>query len=231
MATDLRETQTATTGRHRYRRRDRWRVGLRVFGVLCLLGAVGVAGYLGWLLWGTGLETRAAQEDLRAGFEQRIGTLSPRDPSADEVRLPGRAVAELEIPRMDLDIVVVEGTGTEELKRGPGHYSEDSFPFVDTAYPWEDHGRVGIAGHRTTYGAPFWDLDQVRPGDRIVLRTEYGTFTYEATRTAVLPSSGSGIVLEQTKRPTLVLTTCEPRFSAEQRLVVFADRVKAVSSD
>jgi len=231
MATDVRQTEETPTGRHRRRQRDRWRVGLRVFGVLCLVGAVGVAGYLAWLLWGTGLETSAAQEDLRAGFERRVGTLSPRDPSADQLRLPGRAVAELVIPRMDLDMIVVEGTGTEELKKGPGHYSEGSFPFVDTAYPWEDHGRVGIAGHRTTYGAPFWDLDKMRGGDKILLRTEYGIFTYEVTKTDVLPSNVSGVVLEQTRKPTLVLTTCEPRFSAEQRLVVFADRVKAVSSD
>ncbi|HLB61510.1 MAG TPA: sortase [Actinomycetota bacterium] len=231
MATDLRKTETVapSAGKHRRPRRERWRAGLRIFGVLCLVGAVGVAGYLAWLLWGTGLETKAAQEDLRAGFERSIGSLSPRDPSADKVRLPGRAIAELVIPRMDLDMIVVEGTGTDELKKGPGHYSEGSFPYVDTAYPWENRGRVGIAGHRTTYGAPFWDLDKVRAGDKIVLKTEYGIFTYEVTKTEVIPSSGSGVVLEQTRKPTLVLTTCNPRFSAEQRLVVFADRVKAAA--
>jgi len=138
------------------------------------------------------------------------------------VKVPGRAVAILVIPRIHLDMVVVEGTDTESLKKGPGHYTQ-------TAYPWEDHGRVGIAGHRTTYGAPFWSLDRLRPGDPIILKTEYGIFRYVVTRTVITPPSGilpSGrSVLAQTERPTLVLTTCNPRFSASQRLVVFADRV------
>jgi sortase A len=118
---------------------------------------------------------------------------------------------------MDLNVVVVEGTDTESLKAGPGHYT-------GTAYPWEDHGRVGIAGHRTTYGAPFWSLDKLQPGDPITLQTEYGIYDYTVTGSRTIdPSDGS--VLEPTKRPTLVLTTCNPRFSASQRLVVFADRV------
>jgi sortase A len=118
---------------------------------------------------------------------------------------------------MDLDMVVVEGTGTESLKKGPGHYTQ-------TAYPWEDSGRVGIAGHRTTYGAPFWSLDKLREGDPITLHTEYGVFEYRVTRHQIILPSESW-VLDQTKEPTLVLTTCNPRFSASQRLVVFADRV------
>lgn len=202
------------------RRGHRGRV-LRVVGVLFLLAALSIGGYLGWLLWGTGLTTSRAQSDLREGFEGSVATLDPSaGPSADEVvKVPGRAVAILVIPRMDLDMVVVEGTGTEALKKGPGHYTQ-------TAYPWEDRGRVGIAGHRTTYGAPFWDLDRVREGDRITLETEYGVFEYRVTRRQIiLPSEGW--VLDQTKEPTLVLTTCNPRFSAAQRLVVFAERVSA----
>lgn len=203
------------------RRRGRRGRVLRIVGVLFLLAALSIGGYLGWLLWGTGLTTSRAQSDLREGFEGSVATLDPSaGPSADEVvKVPGRAVAILVIPRMDLDMVVVEGTGTEALKKGPGHYTQ-------TAYPWEDGGRVGIAGHRTTYGAPFWDLDRLREGDRITLETEYGVFEYRVTRRQIiLPSEGW--VLEQTKEPTLVLTTCNPRFSAAQRLVVFADRVSA----
>ncbi|HEX5950855.1 MAG TPA: sortase, partial [Actinomycetota bacterium] len=183
--------------------------------------AVSIGGYLGWLLWGTGLTTSRAQSDLREGFEGSVATLDPSaGPSADEVvKVPGRAVAILVIPRMDLDMVVVEGTGTESLKKGPGHYTQ-------TAYPWEDSGRAGIAGHRTTYGAPFWDLDKLREGDRITLETEYGVFEYRVTRRQIILPSESW-VLDQTKEPTLVLTTCNPRFSASERLVVFADRVDA----
>jgi sortase A len=134
--------------------------------------------------------------------------------------LPGQAVAEILIPRIDLDFVVVQGTGIEQLKRGPGHY-------VDTAMPWEHTGRVGIAGHRTTYLHPFEHLNELRPGDRITLETRFGTFDYSVTRVFAIPSAGSGYVLDQTRRPTLVLTTCHPEFSAAQRLIVEADRVAA----
>jgi len=191
---------------------------LRILGTLCLAAAFGIGGYIGWLLWGTGLTTQRWQSAHRSGFERTIDTKRPWDPAADEVRLPGTAVAILKIPRISVDIVVVEGTDTTDLVKGPGHYT-------DTAYPWQDHGRVGIAGHRTTYLHPFFHLDQVRVGDPIVLETEYGTFRYEITRVFSIPSSGSGVVLEQTNDPTLVLTTCDPPYSASSRLIVTADRV------
>lgn len=206
----------------RRQRRRRTARALQVVGALLVLAGIGIGAYLAWLLWGTGLETRRAQAELRERFV--VGAKRPEEapPAERVVKVPGRAVAILVIPRIHLDMIVVEGTDTEALKKGPGHY-------VQTAYPWEDHGRVGIAGHRTTYGAPFWSLDRLRPGDPIILETEYGVFRYVVTRTAITPPSGilpSGrSVLEQTERPTLVLTTCNPRFSASQRLVVFADRV------
>ncbi len=206
----------------RLARRRRFGRALQALGALLLLAGLAIGGYLAWLLWGTGLETRRAQAELREGFV--VGARRPEQapPAERVVKVPGRAVAILVIPRIDLDVVVVEGTDTEALKKGPGHYPQ-------TAYPWEDHGRVGIAGHRTTYGAPFWSLDRLRPGDPILLKTEYGIFRYVVTRTAITPPSGilpSGrFVLEQTERPTLVLTTCNPRFSASQRLIVFAERV------
>jgi len=205
-------------------RKKRTRKGriLRISGMVLIGAAVVVAGYLWWMLWGTGFETRAAQNDLRPDFANKIGTLDPADAPPRVANVPGQAVAIIRIPKIDIDYVVVEGTDTEALKKGPGHYTE-------TAYPWQDHGRVGIAGHRTTYLAPFWSLNELKPGDRIVLATEYGIFNYRVTRSVVTPPSGilpSGAsVLDQTEGPTLVLTTCNPRFSASTRLVVFADRV------
>jgi sortase A len=115
-------------------------------------------------------------------------------------------------------MIVVQGTDEESLKKGPGHYP-------DTADPWDATGRVGIAGHRTTYLAPFYSLDSMRGGDPITIRTEYGTFEYVVTRVDVISEAGSGIVLTQTEDPTLVLTTCNPRYSSSQRLIVYADRV------
>jgi sortase A len=198
------------------RRRGR---ALRIAGLVLVLAGLALGGYVWWQLWGTGLTTAAAQEDLRPRIERRVATRTPEEAPPRVARVPGSAVAILRIPKIDVDYVVVEGTDTESLKRGPGHYTE-------TAYPWEDSGAVGIAGHRTTYGAPFWSLDELREGDRVVLATEFGIFTYRVTSTRIVPPS-DGSVLAQTDDPTLVLTTCHPRFSSAERLIVFADRVDA----
>ena len=164
---------------------------------------------MAWLLWGTGLETARAQSQLRQEFFDR--------PTTDNRPIiPGGALGIIKIPKIELDMVVVQGVDRESLTKGPGHYP-------DTALPWEDRGRVGIAGHRTTYLHPFWSLDQLQKGDRISLITRHGTFDYHVTKVFLIQPSDSW-VLNQTKKPTLVLTTCHPRFSAAQRLVVWADR-------
>ncbi len=182
----------------------------RGLGVLLLAAAVGFGGYMAWLLWGTGIITARAQSQLRQEFFNR--------PPATGPFVPGDAVAIIQIPKIHLDMVVVEGTDAASLTKGPGHYT-------DTAYPWDQHGRVGIAGHRTTYLHPFWSLDKVKRGDTIVLITRHGTFHYVVTKQLIiLPSEGW--VLNQTVKPSLVLTTCNPRFSASQRLVVFANRLE-----
>lgn len=193
---------------------------LRAFGRLSLGLAVIVAAYIAWLLWGTGLYTARVQGDLRQDFSVRLEDPRTRPPGPDRpVAIAGDAVAILRIPAIDLDRVIVEGTNVAALKKGPGHYTE-------TAYPWEATGRVGIAGHRTTYGAPFWSLDGLERGDRIRLITEFGVFVYRVQRVEeILPSDAS--VLRQTRDPTLVLTTCTPRFSAARRLVAHADLVVA----
>ena len=188
---------------------------LRAFGFLCLCLASGIAGYLGWLLWGTGLETQRAQNELRQAFQEELRHTGPPNGA---VRLPGDAVYDLVIPRLDLDMIVVEGTETADLQKGPGHYAK-------TADPWDDTGRVGIAGHRTTYLHPFLHLDRLKHGDRITLKTEYGTFGYSVLRVFVIPEAGSGRVLDQSKRPTLVLTTCNPVYASYERLIVTAARV------
>jgi sortase A len=133
------------------------------------------------------------------------------------VILPGDAYAILKIPSIQVNEVVVQGTDTESLRRGPGHYDE-------TDDPWENHGRVGIAGHRTTYGQPFWDLNEVGRGDVVTLITEFGTYAYRVTRSKEILPDQVG-VLDPTMEPTLVLTTCTPRFSAARRLIVFGSRI------
>ena len=180
------------------------------------MAATVFGGYVVWLLWGTGLATERAQHDLLETFESKIDSQSPSE--APE-RIPlGDAYAQLLIPSVGINFMVVQGTGYEDLKDGPGHY-------VDTADPWDDTGRVGIAGHRTTYWHPFFNLDNVAPGDRITLRTQFGTFDYTVDRVFPVPEFGSGKVLTQTKEPTLVLTTCHPKYFSSERLIVTATRV------
>jgi sortase A len=184
------------------------------------MGASFFTGYVVWLLWGTGLATERAQQQLRAGIERSFDDPKPiaQAPAPDAPsRIPlGDAYAEIQIPSIGVDMIVVEGTDYDSLKQGPGHY-------LDTADPWDLSGRVGIAGHRTTYLHPFFNLDHVQRGDAITLRTAYGGFDYTVTRNFVLPEEAAGVVLDQTKEPTLVLTTCNPKYASSQRLIVEAD--------
>jgi len=185
-------------------RRTGWQLVAHWVGIGCLMLAAGFGGYVAWLLWGTGLTTQRAQADLRQGFGAVVDSKPPSE--AAPVALGGR-YAEIQIPSIDVDMMVVQGTAYEDLKLGPGHYP-------DTADPWDRTGRVGIAGHRTTYLHPFYNLDKVRTGDTITLRTEYGTFTYRVDRDPfVVQEAGSGAVLHQTSRATLVLTTCNPKYA------------------
>lgn len=204
-----------------HRRLD-WRTPVRWFGLACLMGASFFAGYVAWLLWGTGIETAQAQDSLRPALERSFANPASLDeaPPPGTREIPGSAYAMIQIPSIDIEFAVVEGTDYASLKKGPGHYP-------DTADPWDLKGRVGIAGHRTTYMAPFFNLEDVDEGDPIRLLTEYGPFEYEVTDTFVLPEDGSGIVLEQTERPTLVLTTCHPKYGSSQRLIVEADLVSS----
>lgn len=193
---------------------------LRGLGKFCLIGAAFVAGYLTWILWGTGLVTAQAQAELRASLTPLLEDQKP-PPAEPTPRIKGQGIALLDIPRIDLDeVAVVDGTSTQDLMKGPGLYE-------DSAMPWEDTGRVMIAGHRTTYQHPFYELDDLRQGDEIILRTEYGTFTYKVTGTrseAPTPAFAREVT-KQTREPTLILSTCDPPYSAERRLIVYADRV------
>ena len=125
----------------------------------------------------------------------------------------GDPLGRLRIPSLGVGFVFVEGANPDQLEKGPGHYA-------GTALPGE-HGTVGVAGHRTTYLAPFRNIDSLRKGDSIVLRMPYGRFRYEVEGSIVV-SPGNTRALRPIKHDRLVLTTCTPLFSAAQRLVVTA---------
>jgi sortase A len=150
---------------------------------------------------------RAAQARIRA----LAHTLESRTTS-------GKPLGELRIPRLDARYVVVQGTGSGSLRRGPGHY-------YGTALPGQS-GTVGIAGHRTTYGAPFRHLDALRRGDPITITMPYGRFVYRVEGTRIVKPQDVS-TLRAIGRQRLVLTACHPLYSAAQRLVVIADLEQA----
>jgi sortase A len=125
----------------------------------------------------------------------------------------GQAIGRLEAPSIGLDVIVVQGTDTGDLRKGPGHYPSTAFP--------GEGSTVAIAGHRTTYGAPFRDVDDLERGDRIVMRMPYGRLTYRVERTRIVDPSAVGVVRD-VGHEQLVLTACHPLYSAAQRIVVFA---------
>jgi sortase A len=125
----------------------------------------------------------------------------------------GDPLGRISIPRIDKKFVFVGGTGLESLKKGPGHYAGTWLP--------GQKGTVGIAGHRTTYLAPFRRLDRMRKRDRIVLTMPYGRFTYKVESLQVVSPSRTS-VLRSIGHERLVLTTCTPPHSAARRLIVMA---------
>jgi len=132
----------------------------------------------------------------------------------------GEAVARIRIPRIGLDEIVVEGTSVDDLRKGPGHYAWTPMP--------GQPGNVSIAGHRTTYGAPFGDIGNLRPGDKIFVQTVQGEFEYEVLAQSD-PNRGTIIVtpdrvdlLRDLGDNRLTLTSCHPKFSSRQRIVVQA---------
>jgi sortase A len=127
--------------------------------------------------------------------------------------LPGDAIGEIVMPSLDKRFFVVEGTDTGNLRKGPGHYP-------DTPLPGE-RGTVAIAGHRTTYGAPFRNLDELEPGRRIILSMPYGRYVYRVEKKQIVDDSALWVT-DRVGYDRLVLTACHPLYSAAQRLVVFA---------
>jgi sortase A len=126
----------------------------------------------------------------------------------------GDALTRIKIPAIGVDVVVVEGTTQSALRAGAGHYPQTPLPC--------EAGNVGIAGHRTTYGKPFENLQLLHPGDVIILETPIGSCTYKLTKPPFVVAPTDTSVVSESPVPLLTLTTCHPKGSARQRLVVQA---------
>jgi sortase A len=127
--------------------------------------------------------------------------------------LKGDAIARIEIPTIGVKEYVVEGTDTDSLRKGPGHYPETPLPGAP--------GTSAIAGHRTTYGAPFRNIDSLERGDGITIDMPDGRFVYRVESTKVVDDSDLS-VLDRVGYQRLVLSACHPLYSAAQRIIVFA---------
>jgi sortase A len=208
---------------------------LVTLGILILL-------FVSYQLWGTGIYTARAQNQLEKDFNAALhhtgsspttfptGSTEPSPtvstaPTATTLASPSApsptesdVVGHLVIPKIGVDVFVVQGTDDSDLRKGPGHYPA-------TPYPGQ-RGNAAIAGHRTTYGAPFGDLDGLEVGDTIQVTTLQGSFNYRVYDTLVVSPTNSDVLDPDPTRPaTITLTTCNPKYSAAERLIVKGELV------
>ena len=202
-----------------------------------LLGLAWVVTVWRWQDPFTALYTHYEQQQLARSLERQFEAYRPRrtlqSPSAAaaarqvalaaahyrQTTRPGQAIGRIIVPRMHLDMVFVNGTDAAELREGPGRY-------LGSAMPGE-HRLVYLAGHRTTYLAPFLDIDRLRSGDEITLRMPYGSFVYRVTGHRIV-SPNAMWVLRSPDHEQLELQACHPRFFATRRYVVYARNVEVV---
>ncbi len=211
---------------------------LGAVGKLLITAGVLVLGFVAFQLWGTGLEESRSQSELTEDLASDLGTtdsatldvselndqlaeVDTRTAPPTEPPPEGEPVGIITIPSIDLQRVIVEGVNKADLKKGPGHYPGTPLP--------GQAGNSGIAGHRTTYGAPFNRIDELVPGDEIQVTTPQGEFTYEVipapgqTEQAWYVVSPSQVeVLADMGDDRITLTACHPKYSAKQRIIVHA---------
>jgi sortase A len=205
---------------------------LGAIGRACITAGVLILLFVAYQLWGTGLREAQAQDDLESEFERTLEELGGGDGGTDgaTTTVPegatttvgppppppadGEAVAQIRIPDIGVDKIVVEGVQVSDLKRGPGHYPDSPLP--------GQPGNAAIAGHRTTYGAPFNRVDELEPGDEILVTTVQGAFRYEM-REQLIVSPDEVEVLDDFGDNRLTLTACHPKYSARQRIVIVAE--------
>ncbi len=214
------------------------RYRVQVLGWTLIWSGVFIFGYLGWQIYGTDWVNAGVQAEASEDLSAELATQDPEpeliDPEevsenpppdlpevveyyAEEPVAEGESFAFMNIPSLGIeDLVVYEGADTETLKNGPGH-------IPTTALPGQP-GNAVISGHRTTYGRPFFDFDLLERGDRIEVVSAVGTHVYEVDDIEIVKPTDVWVT---SPRPGgwLTLTTCNPKYSARERLIVFAEMV------
>ena len=185
-----------------------------VASVMMVSGTLLIADAAITLLWQEPVSAYVAnqhQQELKTAFVDPPQRVIRRQP------LKGDAIARIEIPAIGVDEYVVEGTDLDSLRKGPGHYPETPLP--------GERGTAAIAGHRTTYGAPFRHIDELDPGDRIIIDMPDGRFIYRVEESKIVDDQDLS-VLEPVGYRRLMLSACHPLYSAAQRIIVYARQVR-----
>ena len=231
---------------------------LRVIGIPLIVLGLGLVGYVAGTRWMGNRAAHQSQTQLGAQFERNLEAASnttqalEEDPTvgstaptvtvtttpgedivgpdlrplvppiiAETPPAAGEALGRIRIPAASIDWVIVEGVGQDDLAQGPGH-------MPGTALPGQP-GNAVISGHRTTHGAPFADLDLLEPGDRIVVDTLIGTHTYEVVSLIVVAPTDVWVT-NQVDGAWITLTTCNPKGSSRERLIVFGRLVAGTNA-
>jgi sortase A len=218
------------------------RRGVREIGLAFITLGIMTLLFVGYQLWGTGIAEAHSQASLKKDFQTELAkpttasqgsgggassqtttsqsgggsdaaTVGPAVPNVGPA-LTG-AIDHMVIPKIGLNKYVVQGVAENDLREGPGHYTQTVLP--------GQKGNAGIAGHRTTYGAPFFQINKLTTGDLIyITNTSDQLFIYKVSRAPLVVSPSDVAVLDPTPYAQLTLTTCNPPYSATSRLVVFA---------
>ncbi|WP_329097188.1 class E sortase [Actinomadura citrea] len=201
------------------------RTVIRGMGELCITAGLIVMLFVTYELWGTGQYTKGAQDRLG---DEMLKNWRATKVTTERVEL-GKGLAVIRIPRFGehYRFVVIEGVDRADLRKGPGHYPGSALP-----------GQVGnfvVSGHRTTYSAPFNRLGELDRGDKILIDTRDEQYVYQVTDRRIVKPSATEVTapvpLHPKRRPTerlLTLTTCHPKYSAAQRLIIFGELVETL---
>jgi sortase A len=209
-------TLTSITPIVRFFRANRWaRATLSVASLGLLVAAVAMLSYP--------LYTNYESSRRQARLDREFASPELRDTYVAGAVDEGDPLTRIKIPAIDVDTIVVEGTGASALKAGAGHYPGSPLPCED--------GNVAIAGHRTTYGRPFANIDRLAVGDQVVLETPIGSCAYEVVQVGqdtpykIIPPTDLSVVENTPGAPMVTLTSCHPKGSARERIIVQAKLV------
>jgi sortase A len=199
------------------------RTVLRAFGECCVTAGAVVVLFLAYLLWGTALQASQHQHAFASQLQREWGTRRDARPVAAKLHLvAGKPFAFIRIPLFGPKwrFAIVQGTGLPQLALGPGHVP-------DTALPGQI-GNFAVAAHRVTAGNPFYHLNELMPGDKVMIETAATTYTYQVTSTElVLPDDTAvldpvpGHPRQRPREAMITLITCDPPWTGTHRIIVF----------